>query len=324
MSELTQHYENLPATIEELNQYVQYGKGRHKARLAALKTLESIEDSKNKKKELFHKMVDELVETWVAHAKLGELLGSPIEGGDKKSEKYHLEYNPSDLSPDDRRFARTFWEALQKGIIGKLEESIRKRENSPAYLKPYHEIISLKRKNNIITEPLLPNKYSVIVADPPWPIQSMLLDDKWKQDLEEEKYMPLSTEEISKLDVDSIAHSDCSLFLWTTHTYLQEAFEIIKAWGFKYHVCITWDKGGGWSVCGFHRRTEFCLYAYKGKMNISQTGKYIPTLITEPKRKHSQKPEIMYKLIEEHTPAPRIELFAREKRNNWASWGNQL
>jgi len=104
---------------------------------------------------------------------------------------------------------------------------------------------------------------------------------------------------------------------------LREAFSVIDAWSFKYHCCITWDKGSGWSLSGFHRRTEFCLYAYKGKINVNQTGEFIPTIISENKRKHSQKPDKMYELIESNTPEPRIELFARIVRPGWKSWGNQ-
>lgn len=180
-------------------------------------------------------------------------------------------------------------------------------------------------KKVALAQPILPipeGKYNIIYADPPWPIDSMILE-KWESPIDD-KYPTMTIEQIKTMEIEKLTGDNCSLFLWTTHTYLQEAFEVIKVWGFKYHVCITWDKGSGWSVCGFHRRTEFCLYAYKGKMNISQTGKYIPTLITEPKREHSRKPEIMYEYIERSIPEPRIELFARKKRRDWEAWGNEI
>ena len=171
--------------------------------------------------------------------------------------------------------------------------------------------------------PALPvGKYRVIYADPPWPVDSMVLD-KWESPLDD-KYQTMTIDEIKALDIASLAADDCSLFLWTTHTYLREAFDVIDVWGFKYHCCITWDKGSGWSLCGFHRMTEFCLYAYKSNINVNQSGQFIPTLIKEKKRKHSQKPDLMYELIESNTPEPRIELFARIQRPGWVPWGNQL
>lgn len=170
-------------------------------------------------------------------------------------------------------------------------------------------------------------KYQVIYADPPWRLQSMS-SSAWNRSrkgfLLQEKYPLLSTEEINNLPVKEIADDNCSLFLWCTHSTIPDALEVMKAWGFKYHCLITWDKGSGFSLWGFHRRTEFLMYRYKGKINVNQKGRYIPTLITEKKTKHSRKPEAAYTLIESNAPTPRIELFAREKREGWDVWGNEV
>jgi N6-adenosine-specific RNA methylase IME4 len=43
-----------------------------------------------------------------------------------------------------------------------------------------------------------------------------------------------------------------------------------------------------------------------------------------PRREHSRKPDEAYEIIERMYPElPKIELFARGKRENWAAWGNQ-
>jgi len=165
-------------------------------------------------------------------------------------------------------------------------------------------------------------KYKTIYADPPWDIGSINID-KWKSQLQD-KYETMQLEEIKNMPVKEIADDDCSLFLWTTHTFLKKAFEVIDSWGFKYHCCITWDKGGGWCACGFHRRTELCLFAYKGKLNINQEGTFIPTIINEKKTIHSKKPDKMYYWIEHNAPEPRIELFTRNQRDGWDTYGNQL
>jgi N6-adenosine-specific RNA methylase IME4 len=39
---------------------------------------------------------------------------------------------------------------------------------------------------------------------------------------------------------------------------------------------------------------------------------------------HSRKPEASYQLIERVCPGPYLELFARQKRMGWMSWGNEL
>ena len=41
------------------------------------------------------------------------------------------------------------------------------------------------------------------------------------------------------------------------------------------------------------------------------------------KRGHSHKPDEQYALIESCSPGPFIELFARERRDGWLSWGDQ-
>ncbi len=165
-------------------------------------------------------------------------------------------------------------------------------------------------------------KYSVIYTDPPWPVGSIDLG-KWQNPIDA-KYPTMNIDEIKRLPVTSTAADDCSLFMWTTHTFLPDALAIIKHWGFKYHCLITWDKGGGWTQFGFHRMTEFLVYAYQGRMNVDQSGKAIPTLISEKKTYHSKKPDSIRELIEKKTPGPRLEMFARDKYEGWVSWGNQV
>jgi len=172
------------------------------------------------------------------------------------------------------------------------------------------------------TPPIPEGKYSVIYADPPWPVGSMVLD-KWESPIDD-KYPTMSIDEIAELPVADIAAEECSLFLWTTHTFLQDALEIMEKWGFKYFCCITWHKHGGWTQNGFHKSTEFLLFGYQGRMNVIQHGGAIPTLISEKKGKHSKKPDSIRHIIEAKTPKPRIELFARESHDGWVVWGDEV
>jgi len=165
-------------------------------------------------------------------------------------------------------------------------------------------------------------KYQVIYLDPPWQVGSMAMD-KWESPIED-KYPTMCIDDIINLPVKELADDECALFIWTTHTFLPDTFRIIREWGFKYFCTITWDKGGGWTQNGFHKRTEFLLYAYKGNMNINQYGKAIPTIIVEDKKEHSKKPDSIRDMIAEKTPAPRLEMFARHKADGWTVWGNEV
>ena len=130
---------------------------------------------------------------------------------------------------------------------------------------------SLYNKVEKTPQPFPVGKYSVIYADPPWPVGSITMD-KWESPIDD-KYPVMSIEDIIELPVQELAADDCALFMWTTHTFLPDALNIIKEWGFKYFCCITWNKGSGWTQNGFHKMTELLLYAYKGKMNVWISGK---------------------------------------------------
>ena len=165
-------------------------------------------------------------------------------------------------------------------------------------------------------------KYKTILADPPWNMGEMRM--KKARPNAKLPYQKMKTQEICKLPVGDFADKDCNLFLWTTHTFLPDAFEVMKAWGFKYHCLITWNKTNGIPCWGFKRETEFVLYGYKGKITVNQRGRFIHTLYTEKLTTHSTKPIGFYEILEKNTPEPRLELFARNKRNGWDVWGNEV
>lgn len=49
-------------------------------------------------------------------------------------------------------------------------------------------------------------------------------------------YPVMTVEEICELPVPKFAADNCVLFMWATFPKLEEAFEVIKAWGFKYSI----------------------------------------------------------------------------------------
>jgi N6-adenosine-specific RNA methylase IME4 len=64
---------------------------------------------------------------------------------------------------------------------------------------------------------------------------------------------------------DQVQAEDAILFLWTTLSTLPHGLELLSFWGFLYHITITWDKGAGFCMSGFNRRTELVLVGYKGQ-----------------------------------------------------------
>ena len=137
------------------------------------------------------------------------------------------------------------------------------------------------------------------------------------------EYPTMSLQEIKNIPVAELADVGCHLWLWTTNQFLQCGFEVMESWGFKYLAPITWVKPSGIGNYFIHR-TQTVLFGYKGKC-VFPLARYQPTVVfaTLPKR-HSQKPTEIYELIESISPPPRLELFARNKRDGWDCWGNEV
>tara|TARA_E500000305_G_C3911388_1_gene183572 strand:- start:166 stop:681 length:516 start_codon:yes stop_codon:yes gene_type:complete len=164
-----------------------------------------------------------------------------------------------------------------------------------------------------------PNKkYRTIYADPPW---NEVGGGKIKRGADRH-YSLMKTADIKALPVQDIADDECWLYMWVTNNYLKDGLDIMEHWGFRYVTNIVWAKtsfGLGYYFRGQH---EICLFGVKGKLKPQVRNE--STLILKPKDKHSKKPEEFYEKIENVSHAPYIELFARNIRDGWDSWGNEV
>lgn len=167
------------------------------------------------------------------------------------------------------------------------------------------------------------------MADPPW--EYRVWSKKGAGRSAENHYPTMKLSDICALPVADLADKDCALFLWVTYPNLQEAFEVIKAWGFKYKtVAFTWvkrcKKSPEWFTGLGHwtrANAEICLLATKG--NPKRISKSVRQIIDTPIERHSKKPdEIRDRIVELLGDIPRIELFARERTDGWDCWGNEV
>ena len=165
--------------------------------------------------------------------------------------------------------------------------------------------------------------YLTILADPPWK-QGMV--GKWTHKRTVAKsleYPTMTIEEICAMRVGELAGEGCHLWLWTTNQFLDAGFDVMRAWGFKYLAPVHWIKDSGCGAWWIHR-TQTILHGYKDKCRFPM-GRYKPNIFNANKpTKHSKKPDQSYDLIESISPAPRLELFARERRLGWDAWGNEV
>jgi N6-adenosine-specific RNA methylase IME4 len=103
------------------------------------------------------------------------------------------------------------------------------------------------------------------------------------------------------------------------------ALKVIEAWGFEYKSQFVWVKdrvGTGYWVRSQH---ELLLIATRGQIPAPPPSARPSSVIEAPRGRHSEKPEGAYELIERAYPKlPRIELFARSRRDGWAVYGDQV
>lgn len=69
------------------------------------------------------------------------------------------------------------------------------------------------------------------------------------------------------------------------------------------------------------KNAEFVLLGRRG--NAKRLAKDVRELILSPRREHSRKPDEMYSRVERYCAGPYLELFARQPRPGWDSWGNE-
>lgn len=171
-----------------------------------------------------------------------------------------------------------------------------------------------------IEEMVLPKgKYHVLVADPPWPYTKRSADTTHRGTI---PYPSMTIDDIEALDVASLAHEDCILWLWTTNAFMADAYRVAGSWGFEVKTILTWAKDrmglGDW----LRGQTEHCLLAVKGKPVVRLSNQ--TTLLHGRVGEHSEKPEAFYRLVESLCPGSKCELFARRRRDGWHTFGSEV
>lgn len=123
---------------------------------------------------------------------------------------------------------------------------------------------------------------------------------------------------------------DAHLYLWFTNTFAVEAHQIAEAWGFRPMTILTWTKiraadGQPSMKMGYYFRgaTEHVLFGVRGSLRL-QANRALPTAYLWPRLPHSVKPGAFYDLVEEASPGPYLEMFARQTRLGWSAWGNEV
>lgn len=171
--------------------------------------------------------------------------------------------------------------------------------------------------------------FGTILADPPWRFMNRT-GKMAPEHTRLNRYPTLELDEIKSIPVGNVAADQSHLYLWVPNALLREGLEVLSAWGFTYKSNIVWykirkDGGPDGRGVGFYFRnvTELVLFGVRGRLRTLPPGRSQVNIVASRKREHSRKPDELYEIIEQCSPAPRLELFARGTRAGWEAWGNQ-
>jgi N6-adenosine-specific RNA methylase IME4 len=194
----------------------------------------------------------------------------------------------------------------------------------------------------MIPLPSVSGGFKVIVADP---ATDFAAGKKGRP----QHYPRMSDHEIAALPVRDIAAEDCHLFLWVTSPKLYRApgskilltpQEIAAAWGFRFSGrAFVWVKthavlaraGDPMFVhkSSFHMGQGFTTRKNVEDVLLFKRGRpkrlsaSIHEVIVAPRRQHSRKPDEFYERVERYADGPRLEMFARQSRPGWTTWGSE-
>ena len=172
-------------------------------------------------------------------------------------------------------------------------------------------------------------KFRTIVADPPWKVNRLESPGAKACGAQSGvlksiplEYPTMCVKEIAALTIP--AASDAHLYIWTINGYIEETYAIARAWGFEPSTMLYWLKqpmglghGGAFVPC-----VEPILFCRRGKLPTKQ--RQDRNWWGWPRGRHSAKPEAFQSIVEQTSPGPYLEMFARRKREGWASWGNEV
>jgi N6-adenosine-specific RNA methylase IME4 len=172
-------------------------------------------------------------------------------------------------------------------------------------------------------------KFGTLLADPPW-----LFENRTGKVAPEHRrlhrYDTMTNQEIMALPVRELALPKSHLYLWVPNALVMTGLQVMEAWGFTYKTNIVWykvrqDGGPDRRGVGFYFRnvTEMVLFGVRGSLRTLQPGRSMPNIIVSRKREHSRKPTQIYDVIEQCSPGPYLELFARSPRPGWTVWGDE-
>jgi N6-adenosine-specific RNA methylase IME4 len=171
--------------------------------------------------------------------------------------------------------------------------------------------------------------FGTVLVDPPWRFANRT-GKVAPEHRRLARYPTMTVREIASLPVASLMADRSHCYLWVPNALLAEGLMVLENWGFTYKSNLVWHKirkdgGSDGRGVGFYFRnvTELVLFGIRGGLRTFAPGRRQVNLFASQKREHSRKPDELYQIIEQCSPGPYLELFARHHRAHWLAWGDE-
>jgi N6-adenosine-specific RNA methylase IME4 len=174
-------------------------------------------------------------------------------------------------------------------------------------------------------DPLPRHAYDIAVIDPPMPFETWSAKGQGKSPSRHYRMMTLA--EIEALPVRELLYKDAVVLLWGQGCRLHQHMALLTAWGVTFKTEIAWRKvtrngkphwgTGKWA----RNQHDPILLGTVGKPHCFA----LPSCFDGIVREHSRKPDEFYRMLVEKTPGlRRVDVFARERRDGFDCWGDEL
>lgn len=180
--------------------------------------------------------------------------------------------------------------------------------------------------------------FKTIICDCPWRYRNW--SDK-AHGSHKPHYDGMTYDAMERIPVGHWAADGAVLLMWGTWPKADQAIDLLRAWSFSYVTGFPWVKTmpstesiargvGFWSMAC----SEYVVIGRRGKPKVTRPESNVLGLLCGSERvfysprprggDHSNKPYDLHEYAEERLEGPYLEMFARERRDGWTTWGNEL
>jgi N6-adenosine-specific RNA methylase IME4 len=169
-------------------------------------------------------------------------------------------------------------------------------------------------------DPLPMFGFDVCVVDPP--TSFALYSEKGNRKSASAQYKTMPWEALAAMPVGNLVRANGIILLWACPPTLDKSMELLKVWGALYKTELVWPKGRmgtGYRSRGMHESVLLGVFGNEHQVHDAFYG-----VIKGKARGHSRKPDEFYDAIIQRTPGlDRCDIFARQSRDGFATWGDE-